>query len=69
MQWITPRIAWRTNKTFVKNAGIALGKERIAARTTDRINVKILSTAQKTASMTGKIAAGDGYHRLAGFLP
>jgi hypothetical protein len=53
----------------VKNAGIALGKERIAARTTDRINVKILSTAQKTASMTGKIAAGDGYHRLAGFLP
>ena len=55
MPWRIPPIVLMTNKTFVKNAGIVLVMDLIVVLTTDRTNVMIPSTGQRTESMTDGI--------------
>jgi hypothetical protein len=50
-----PVIVSKTNRTFVKNAGIVSVMDRIVGLTTDRTSATIPSTGQRTESMTDVI--------------
>ena len=55
MWWKIPPIVLMTNRIFVKNAGIVWVRDRIVVLTTDRTNVKMPLTGQRTEYMTDRI--------------